>query len=98
MVATAKGLQMVTYYTYSQALRLYRAYGVRVPVLLSPAAVRIAQRARSTQSTAGLRELQVVTHPAMVRGTFQSETDFQNELLAMRCSAHTMQVQLELHA
>lgn len=89
---------MQAFYTYSQALRLYRAYRVRVPVQLSPAAVRIAKRARSTQSTAGLRELAVAAHPAMVRGTFQSEADFQTELLAMRCSAHTAQVQLELHA
>lgn len=90
--------QMVTFYTYAQALRMYRAHKVRVPVLLSAQAVRIAKRARSTLSTAGLVELAVVAQPYLQRGMYQSNASFDAELLQMRCSAHYAQVAREMHA
>lgn len=74
---------------------MYRSYGVRVPVALSALALRKARVAATTR--AGLAELAVVANPYMVRGTFQSDTDFQNELNAMRVSAHAAQLAVELH-
>lgn len=79
---------MLTNYTAKQALRLYRAHGVRVSVPLSAHALQLAYK-RSAQRTAGLRELGAQQLPGVRRGTFQSETEFQNELLAMRCEVHT---------
>jgi hypothetical protein len=87
---------MLQGYTYNQALRLYRTHKVRVAVPLSPAALRKA-RVRGAALRAGLAEVAVAQLPYVRRGTFQSETDFQNELLAMRTEVHTAQVTLELH-
>lgn len=79
---------MLTNYTYAQALRMYRSYGVRVAVPLSAAALRKARVRATTQ--AGLRELQVVAHPLNYRAQFQSDTDFNAELNAMRVFAHNV--------
>jgi hypothetical protein len=87
---------MLQGYTHSQALRLYRKHKVRVAVPLSPLAMRKAAQRATTR--AGLSELALVAHPSMVRGTFQSETEFQMELLAMRAAVHAATVHTELHA
>lgn len=77
---------MLTNYTYSQALRMYRTHKVRVAVPLSALALRKARVRATTQ--AGLRELQVTNHPVNYRAPFQSDTEFNNELNAMRVYAH----------
>lgn len=79
------------------AHRLYRVYGVRAKLALGVHARKLAVRA-GAQRKAGLAELAVVAQPYLVRGTFQTEASFQEELLAMRCAAHTAQVQVEVHA
>ena len=79
---------MLTNYTATQALRMYRKYGVRVSVPLSQHALQLAHK-RAANRTAGLRELAAQQLPGVRRGTFQSDTEFHNELLAMRCEVHT---------
>ncbi len=75
---------MVSMYTYSQALRMYRAHGVRVPVQLSASALAL-HRKRTRGATTGLRELAAAQLPTVHRSTYQSDADFAAELLAMRC-------------
>lgn len=91
-------LNATSYYTAAQALRMYRAHKVRVPVLLSAHALRINRAHTRTATRAGLAELAVVAQPYMQRATFQSNASFDAELLQMRCSAHYAQVALEMHA
>jgi hypothetical protein len=78
------------------AHRMYRTYGVRVTLQLSAHAAKRA-KVRGAALRAGLQELAAAQLPHVVRGTFQSETEFQNELLAMRASVHAAQVGVELH-
>lgn len=84
---------MLQGYTHTQALRLYRKYGVRVAVPLSTAAVRIARTRAS--SKAGLAELSLISDPYMVRASYQSDAEFHAELLAMRAAVHNATLQLE---
>jgi hypothetical protein len=104
---TNRGYQMVKFanythlagYTHAQALRLALQHGVAVSVPVSAAALRKA-RARAAQRTDGLRELAAQQLPGVRRGTFQSDTEFHNELLAMRCEVHTgtpQQVAVPMH-
>lgn len=87
---------MLQGYTHKQALRMYRKYGVRVAVPLSTAAKRIA-RVRAS-SKAGLAELSFAQQPHIVRGTFESENDFNAWLLAARAQVHAATVASELAA
>jgi hypothetical protein len=85
----------VTYYTHAQALRMYRSYGVKVPVLLSEPALRKV-RAQGKARRAGLAELAVASNPQNVRGTFESQNDFDAWLLQARAEVHALTVQSEL--
>lgn len=73
-------------YTHNQALRLFRAHGVRVPVALSPAAQGYIARHPSVlrRSVAGLNELSAVSNPAHKRGIFETLTAFHARELSMR--------------
>ncbi len=67
-------------YTHKQAIRLYRAYGVRVPVALSQRALVAARK----RSVAGLAELSVQSNPYHRRGRFETLDAFTARTLAER--------------
>lgn len=85
-------------YTHNQALRMYRKYGVRVPVALQPGTITKLAALRNTRSSAGLAELTVTSNPYNVRAPFQSDAEFHAELLQMRTFAHEAQLAAEAHA
>lgn len=83
-------------YTHAQALRMYRAHGVRVSVPLAPQARTV--RARTIRnmraSVAGLTELAVPMQ--MQRGMFETNADFGMRVLHAQSAAHTAQVAREM--
>lgn len=71
-------------YTHKQAIRLYRAYGVRVPVALSQRALVAARK----RSVAGLAELSAVSDPYHRRGVFETVDAFTARTLRLRSEVH----------
>lgn len=75
-------------YSHSQALRLFRAHGVRVPVALSPSALAYIAKHPLPRSVAGLAELSAVSNPSHRRGMFETLVAFQARELALRSHVH----------
>lgn len=89
---------MLQGYTHTQALRLYRKYGVRVAVPLSALAMRKARARKGAASSAGLAELSFVALPHVHRALFESNESFDTWLLQERAAVHAATVQAEMHA
>jgi hypothetical protein len=81
---------MLQGYTYTQALRMYRKYGVRVAVPVSAHALRIAANKRAASSYQGVTEMgtNVYTVPRTMYRTVQAHTAVVLQLAAqVRASA-----------